>query len=120
MNKLYSHVTFDHTNHPPLICHSDFYQGEHGELIHYLDDKCRAIVPPEGWEQYAKDWPEAQKAIDQLTTRAEFKEAFDTMVAASNASLADNSQIITPAGEQPATTDEVVQTEQPVTEQNPT
>lgn len=98
MNKLHSHVTFDHTNHPPLIVHSDFFKGDDGQLHHYIDDKLRAIIPPEGWTQYAKDWPEAQKAIDQLITRQDFKEATETMLAASVAGLADGATIIVPAG----------------------
>jgi hypothetical protein len=98
MNKLHSHVTFDHTNHPPLIVHSDFFKGDDGQLHHFIDDKLRAIIPPEGWEQYAKDWPEAQKAIDQLNTRQEFKEATEAMLAASLAGVADGSEIIVPAG----------------------
>ena len=105
MNKLFSHVTFDHTNHPPLIVHSDYYKGDDGQLHHYIDDKLRAIIPPEGWTQYALDWPEAQKAIDQLTTRAEFAESVATMLAASVAGLEDGATIIVPA----ATTEQETQ-----------
>ena len=39
-----------------------------GQLAHYSDDQLRAIVPPEGWQDYLKHWPEAQALVDGLTT----------------------------------------------------
>ena len=98
MTILHKHVTFDHTNRPPLIVHSEYHKGPDGQLHHYVDDKLRAIIPPEGWTQYAKDWPDAQIAIDQLKTREAFTEATETMLAASMAGLADGAEIIVPAG----------------------
>jgi len=94
MTILHKHVTFDHTNRPPLIVHSEYHKGPDGQLHHYVDDKLRAIIPPEGWTQYAKDWPEAQIAIDQLKTRQAFTEATQTMLAQSVAGVEDGSGII--------------------------
>lgn len=39
-----------------------------GQLAHYSDDQLRAVVPPEGWQDYLKQWPEAQALVDGLTT----------------------------------------------------
>jgi hypothetical protein len=116
MKKLFSHVTFDHTNHPPIIVHSDYYKGNDGQLHHFIDDKLRAIVPPEGWAQYAKDWPEAQKAIDQLATRTEFAESVQTMLAASVAGLEDGATIIVPAETTEQDTQDVTEQETEVLE----
>lgn len=44
-----------------------FSASAHGQLEHYTGESLRAVVPPEGWEEYAKLWPEAQAVIDQLT-----------------------------------------------------
>ena len=42
-----------------------------GQLAHYSDDQLRAVVPPEGWQDYLKQWPEAQALVDVLTTPTE-------------------------------------------------
>lgn len=36
------------------------------QLAHYTDDVLRAVVPPEGWAEYVKLWPDAQLLLDQL------------------------------------------------------
>jgi hypothetical protein len=38
-----------------------------GQLAHYSDEQLRAVVPPEGWQDYLKQWPEAQALVDGLT-----------------------------------------------------
>lgn len=44
-----------------------------GQLAHYTGESLRAIVPPEGWADYCKLWPEAKALIDQLTKPAKKK-----------------------------------------------
>ncbi|CAB4850632.1 MAG: hypothetical protein F2774_06770 [Actinobacteria bacterium] len=46
-----------------------FETDSSGALVHSTDGKLRAVVPPEGWKDYARQWPEAQPIIDQLTIR---------------------------------------------------
>jgi len=38
-----------------------------GQLAHYTGEQLRATVPPEGWADYVKLWPEAKAIVDQLT-----------------------------------------------------
>ena len=42
-----------------------------GRLAHYSDDQLRAVVPPEGWQDYLKQWPQAQALVDGLTLSPE-------------------------------------------------
>ena len=37
-----------------------------GQLQHSIDGVVCATVPPEGWEQYARDWPQAADIVRQL------------------------------------------------------
>ncbi len=46
-----------------------------GQLAHFTGEDLRAIVPPEGWADYCKLWPEAQGVVDQLTKPAKRKKA---------------------------------------------
>lgn len=40
-----------------------------GQLAHYTDSALRCVVPPEGWEDYCRMWPDAQAVVDQLRKR---------------------------------------------------
>lgn len=44
-----------------------FSASADGQLEHYTGESLRAVVPPEGWADYVKLWPEAQAIVDQLT-----------------------------------------------------
>lgn len=51
----------------PRLCYHTFEASPRGELLHLIDNNLRATVPPEGWADYCKEWPEAQDIVDALT-----------------------------------------------------
>lgn len=55
----------------PRICYHTFETSTSGELLHLIDNSLRATVPPEGWADYVKEWPEAQDIVDALTIKPE-------------------------------------------------
>lgn len=92
---------FDKTNSPPIVVMSEFTRGADGTLVHYTDGNLRATIPPEGWDDYLKDWPEAQAVVDSLRLpRGELHHAVQAMLAASQSQLADGTEIILPADAQ--------------------
>lgn len=92
---------FDLTNSPPLIVVSIFERNSDGQLLHIMDDKMRAIVPPESWDEYLKSWPEAAPVVEALRTpRMELQEAVNAMLSASLNNMPDGTEIIVPAGSQ--------------------
>lgn len=46
-----------------------------GQLGHFTDGTLRATVPPEGWADYCKQYPDAQDIVDELTKPVEVKPA---------------------------------------------
>jgi hypothetical protein len=92
---------FDVTNSPPIIVTSVFERNSDGQLLHIMDDKVRAIVPPESWEDYLKTWPEARPVVEALRTpRQELQEAVNAMLEASLSNMPDGTEIIVPTGSQ--------------------
>ena len=61
---------FDKSGGLPVIALHTFEVSRDGQLVHLIDGNLRATVPPEGWDDYAKMWPEAQDIIDGLTIKA--------------------------------------------------
>lgn len=60
---------------PPLVVWHTFEATPDGQLAHLIDGVPRATVPPEGWEDYCKAYPEAQDIVDSLTKPTEVKKA---------------------------------------------
>lgn len=50
----------------PRLCYHTFEASEKGELLHLIDNQLRATIPPEGWAEYVKEWPEAGDIVDAL------------------------------------------------------
>lgn len=64
--------TFDRTPVPgvvPLMVVSTFEASDDGQLRHYTDGRLRAVVPPEGWDSYVEEWPDAAAAVGELRGR---------------------------------------------------
>lgn len=57
---------FDMKNGLPVIALHVFRAADDGQLEHYIDGIKRAVVPPEGWENYVQTWPDAGDVIDSL------------------------------------------------------
>lgn len=51
----------------PIVVEHTFDRSRDGQLLHFIDGYLRATVPPEGWADYCKDYPEAQNIVDSLT-----------------------------------------------------
>jgi len=99
---------FDATSFPPIIVTSVFERTSDGQLLHIMDDKMRAIVPPESWDDYLKDWPQAQAVVESLRTpKVELQEAVNAMLQASLNNMPDGTEIIVPAGSQDEPTEAV-------------
>lgn len=61
--------------HPPAVagaphwsrtCMHTFSATADGQLAHETDGVARAIVPPEGWDDYVKAWPDAAPIVAAL------------------------------------------------------
>ena len=51
----------------PLNLATHVFDGnDKGELVHSVDGELRAVVPPEGWDDYVKYWPAAIDVVRQL------------------------------------------------------
>lgn len=50
------------------FCTHRFFETADHQLGHEQDGRLRAIVPPEGWEDYAYFWPDCQPLVDALST----------------------------------------------------
>lgn len=50
----------------PRLCYHTFEASPAGELLHLIDNTLRATIPPEGWADYVKEWPEAGDIVDAL------------------------------------------------------
>lgn len=66
----YAPISF---NAPPswreLLMHR-FEEGKDGQLLHYTEDGLRATVPPEGWDSYCEQWPQARAVVEKLKVNA--------------------------------------------------
>lgn len=58
-----------------------FSAGPDGQLLHYTDELLRAAVPPEGWDDYLRAWPEAADLIGQLRRPAQDPAPAETVAA---------------------------------------
>jgi predicted transglutaminase-like cysteine proteinase len=63
-------IGFDRSGGLPLMAMHTFFAGADGQLMHEIDGRLRATVPPEGWADYVKDWPEAADIVSALTKPA--------------------------------------------------
>ena len=57
------------SNGLPVACYHTFDVSGDKQLVHYINDTLRATVPPEGWDEYCKTYPEARDIVDQLIIR---------------------------------------------------
>lgn len=51
---------------PVVLVDTAFDVNEAGELVHYTEGKVRATVPPEGWDDYAREWPMCAELVAEL------------------------------------------------------
>lgn len=58
---------FDKSGNVPFIAIHTFRSNSRGELEHLIDGNLRATVPPEGWEDYCREYPDAQSVVDSMT-----------------------------------------------------
>lgn len=58
---------FDQIGGRAIMCMHTFSVARDGQLQHEIDGVLRATVPPEGWLDYIKTYPEAQDIVDELT-----------------------------------------------------
>jgi hypothetical protein len=59
-------IGFDSSGGLPVMVKHRFEKATDGALLHFTDDFLRATVPPEGWDQYAVDHPQAANFIASL------------------------------------------------------
>ncbi len=55
---------------PLVLAQHRYSASEKGELLHYIDEQLRATVPPEGWDDYVKYWPQSIDVVRQLRAKA--------------------------------------------------
>jgi hypothetical protein len=60
---------FDKGRNYPLMGIHTFSSTSDGQLQHEIDGKIRATVPPEGWADYCKEYPDAQDIVDSMKIR---------------------------------------------------
>ena len=54
---------------PPVLDNHAF-EGVNGELVHTIADRVLAIVPPEGFEDYCRQWPAAKEVCFSMLGRS--------------------------------------------------
>lgn len=59
---------FDSSGGLPLMCLHEFGTSADGQLIHLIDGNLRATVPPEGWESYVEQYPDAADVVSRMRT----------------------------------------------------
>lgn len=62
---------FDQSGGLPLMAIHTFETSADGQLVHYIDNVLRAVVPPEGWQEYSRQWPDAAEVIASMMKRPE-------------------------------------------------
>jgi len=95
-------IGFDKTNTFPIMVKHHIVAGSDGQLEHWMDDKLRAIVPPESWDAYCKEWPVCREVCDSMllprteSPSAVLQQTVNAMLAQSQ-ELASGTEIIMPA-----------------------
>jgi len=95
-------IGFDKTNTFPIMVKHHIVAGSDGQLEHWMDDKLRATVPPESWDDYCKEWPVCREVVDSMrlprTEKPEqtLQKAVAAMLAQSQ-ELTTGTEIIMPA-----------------------
>lgn len=56
---------FDISGGLPIMAMHTFSILSNGNLLHEIDGKERAVVPPEGFEAYAESWPDCVAVLSQ-------------------------------------------------------
>ena len=86
-------IGFDKTNTFPIMVKHFVRPAADGQLEHWMDDKLRAIVPPESWDAYCKEWPVCREVADSmLLPRTESPSA--VLQQTVNAMLAQSQELI--------------------------
>lgn len=78
---------------PLMLGYHRYTASARGELLHFTGadasaDTLRAIVPPDGWADYCRQYPEAQSIVDQLTLLPSTKATLDAEAAKAAADAA--------------------------------
>ncbi len=60
---------FDKSGAIPFVAIHTFETSNDGQLLHLIDGRLRATIPPEGWQKYCEEYPEAQDIVDTLTIK---------------------------------------------------
>lgn len=60
------HTIAPNPGFPLTLGRHTFQQGTDGQLEHCIDGELRAVVPPEGWDGYALDWPQCAELVGQM------------------------------------------------------
>lgn len=61
---------FDRVGGLPIMAIHTFSTTRDGQLQHEIDGYLRATVPPEGWADYVRDWPDAADIVAAMTKPA--------------------------------------------------
>lgn len=91
-------IGFDKTNTYPIMVKHRVVPAADGQLEHWMDDKLRAIVPPESWDDYCKEWPVCREVCDSMIKRKPsdlLQETVNAMLQQSQA-LVEGTEIILP------------------------
>ena len=91
-------IGFDKTNTFPIMVKHTVRPAADGQLEHWMDDKLRATVPPESWDDYCKEWPVCREVADSLLTRKPsevLQQTVNAMLQQSQA-LVEGTEIIMP------------------------
>lgn len=94
-------IGFDKTNTFPIMVKHTVRPAADGQLEHWMDDKLRAIVPPESWDAYCKEWPVCRDVVDSMrlpreqSPSAVLQETVNAMLQQSQA-LVEGTEIIIP------------------------
>lgn len=67
--KTKSYYGFDKFAGVAVIAIHTFEAAPDGQLNHLIDGRLRASVPPEGWADYCRNYPEAKDIVDALTIK---------------------------------------------------
>jgi hypothetical protein len=113
-------IGFDKTNTFPIMVKHHIVPAADGQLEHWMDDKLRATVPPESWDDYCKEWPVCRDVVDSMrlprTEKPEtiLQSTVDAMLRASQDLPDDSGIILAVANETPAAAEVATQnTEDP-------
>lgn len=67
MNKVFvSHVR---NVFPVVFAQHEIAVTEDKQIAHYIDGRHVATVPPEGWADYVREYPEAADVVESLTIK---------------------------------------------------